>query len=326
MGTIPNIIHKRILEKKKKYEELVKSLSRDQVKKIEKRMEVEFVYNSNKIEGSTLTRGETLLVLQGITVGHKPLSSIISKSLDDIQAASNHPDAMTLVKKLAFDKAHKITEAEIKSIHRLVMKGIISNAGKYRSGDIAVTGAGFTPPPFYEIPKLMKNLVTLINENPDELTPIELATQVHYDLAWIHPFSDGNGRMARLVLNFILLRNRYPFTIVRDVDRKTYLRTLRHMDTEGEIEQFTTYIARCVEQTLDVYLQEDEKQELLSLNELAKGTPYTADYLSLLARKGRIDAIKQGKTWKTTKSVISTYMSQQQEIHNKKGMRVSKIV
>ncbi|MGI0065152.1 MAG: Fic family protein, partial [Nitrosotalea sp.] len=315
---IPNIIHKRILEKKKKFKGLLGSLSKDKIKKIEKQMEIEFVYNSNKIEGSALTRGETILVLQGITVGHKPLSSVIPKSLDDIQAASNHPDAMTLIKKLAFGKTHKITEVEIKSIHRLIMKGIISNAGQYRSEDISVTGAGFTPPPSYEIPKLMKNLVTLTNENPDELTPIELATQVHYDLAWIHPFSDGNGRIARLLLNFILLRNKYPFTVVRDVDRKTYLRTLRHMDMEGEIEQFTTYIARCVEQTLDVYLQ-DEKQELLSLSKLAKGTPYTADYLSLLARKGRIDAIKQGKIWKTTRKVISTYVAQQQKTHDKRA-------
>jgi Fic family protein len=322
MGIIPNIIYKRILEKKKKFEALLENLSKDKIKEIEKKMEIEFVYNSNKIEGSTLTRGETALVLQGITVGHKPLSSVIPKSLDDIAAASNHPDAMTLVKKLAFDKTHKITEVQIKSVHRIIMKGIISNSGKYRSEDISVTGASFTPPPPYEIPKLMKNLMTLINKNPDELTPIELAAQTHYDLAWIHPFSDGNGRMTRLLLNFILLRNMYPFTIIQDVDRKTYLRALRHMDTEGEMEQFTIHIARCVEQTLDVYLQ-DKKQELFSLSQLAKGTPYTAEYLSLLARKGRIDAIKYGKTWKTTRDIISAYVSQQQKTHNKKGARVA---
>lgn len=304
-------IHKRIIDKKKRYEHLVKTLSQKKIKDIEKRMEIEFVYNSNKMEGSTLTRGETSLVLQGVTVGHKPLSSIISKSLDDIQAAGNHPKAMNLIRKLAFDKTYKITEGNIKSIHGMIMNGIISDAGQYRTDERIVRGAGFTPPPPYEIRPSMKKLIGLINNNPDELTPIELASQVHYDFAWIHPFSDGNGRMARLLLNFVLLRNRYPFTVIQDVERKTYLHTLRRMDVEGDIDPFTMYVARCVEQTLDLFLQENEKQELLPLSELAIGTPHSADYWSLLARKGRIDAIKKGKTWLTTKKVISSYVAQQ---------------
>lgn len=311
--TISKIIHKRILDKKKNYEHLVRTLSKNKIKDIEKRMEVEFVYNSNKIEGNTLTRGETGLVLQGITVGRKPLSSIIPKSLDDIQAAGNHPDTMNLIRKLAFDKTYKITEKDIRSIHGLLMKGIIHDAGQYRSDDRIVRGAGFTPPPPYEIKSHITKLVDLINNNHDELTPIDLAAQVHYDLAWIHPFSDGNGRMARLLLNFILLRNGYPFTVVQAVERKTYLRTLRHMDTQAEIEPFIMYVTRCVEQTLDMFLHEDEKQELLPLSKLAKGTPYSADYLSLLARKGRIDAIKKGKTWMTTRKVISSYVYQQEK-------------
>jgi Fic family protein len=311
--SIPKIIHKRILDKKKRYEEMIKTLTKNRIKDIEKRMEVEFVYNSNKIEGNTLTHGETGLVLQGVTVGRKPLSSIIPKSLDDIQAAGNHPDAINLIRKLAFDKTYNITEKDIKLIHGPLMKGIISDAGQYRSDDRVVRGAGFTPPPPFEIKSHITKLVDLINNNPDELTPIELAAQVHYDLAWIHPFSDGNGRMARLLLNFILLRRRYPFTVVQAVERKTYLRTLRHMDTQAEIEPFTMYVARCVEQTLDMFLHEDEKLELLPLSKLSKGTPYSADYLSLLARKGRIDAIKKGKTWLTTRKVISSYVSQQEK-------------
>lgn len=311
-GRIPKIIHARILDKKKKYESLVKTLSSKKITEIKRRMEIEFVYNSNKIEGSTLTRGETSLVLQGVTVGRKPLSSIIPKSLDDIQAAGNHPRAMDLIRKLAFNKTYKITEKDVKSIHSIIMKNIISDAGNYRTEDLIVTGAGFTPPPPFEIETLMKNMIHMINDNPDELTPIELAAQAHYDLAWIHPFSDGNGRMARLVLNLVLLKNGYPFTVIQAVERKTYLRTLRHMDTEAEIGPFTLYVARCVEQTLDTIIGGYTNPELLSLGDLAKGTPYSADYLSLLARKGRIDAIKKGKTWMTTRKIIENYVSQQQ--------------
>ncbi|MDE1725547.1 MAG: Fic family protein, partial [Thaumarchaeota archaeon] len=250
---------------------------------------------------------------QGITVGGKPLSGVISKSLDDIKAASNHPDAMSLIRRLGFDKTCIITEKNIKAIHGLVMKGIISDAGNYRSSDLIVRGAGFTPPPPHEISNFMVSLVDLINNNPDELTPIELAAQVHYDLSWIHPFSDGNGRVARLLLNFVLLRHGYPFTIIQAVERNTYLRTLRHMDTTAEIEPFVIYVARCVEQTLDVIIGEEQDVVLLPLGKLARGTPYSADYLGLLARKGRIDAVKKGKTWMTSKKVIKSYVEQQKK-------------
>ena len=103
------------------------------------------------------------------------------------------------------------------------MKGVIASAGKYRDYDLEVKGAGFTPPPFYEIPENMKEFIEMLNNNPDELRPIEFATQVHYDFVWIHPFEDGNGRMARLLLNLVLVRNGYPFAVIRSVDKNKIL-------------------------------------------------------------------------------------------------------
>src|SRR5579875_2690136 len=288
---MPWALHERIVEKKARYGRLRTGMSRKALGDLMGRMEAEFVYNSNKIEGSTLTRGETDLVLQGVTVGRRPLSGIISKSLDDIRAAGNHPGAMDLIRRLAFDASHRISEREIRSVHGLLMRGIVPDAGAYRTDDRAVRGAEFVPPPPYEVGPMMKKLADFVNCNPDELTPVELAAQAHYDLAWIHPFSDGNGRTARLVMNFILLRNGYPFTIVRDVERKTYLGALRRMDTEGDIEPFTTYVARCVEQTLDMFLQETGRPDLLPL--------------------GRIDAVKKGKTWMSTRKIIAAYVAQQ---------------
>ncbi|MCY4491088.1 MAG: Fic family protein [Thaumarchaeota archaeon] len=188
---------------------------------IHERMHVDFVYNSNKMEGSTLTRGETELILRGITVGKKSIPNTLSgRYLGGILVAQNHSDAIELVKKIAFDKTSYITEKNIKDIHGIVMKGVIASAGEYRNYDLKVMGAGFTPPPFYNISENMKEFVEMLNKNPDELLPIELAAQVHYDFVWIHPFEDGNGRMSRLLLNLVLVRNGYPFAVIQSVDKK----------------------------------------------------------------------------------------------------------
>lgn len=312
--SIPDLIHDRILEKKRKLGTIGK-LGSKKIKKIEERMQVDFVYNSNKIEGSTLSRGETELILRGITIGKKSIpEALAGKEIGHVFAVQNHPLAIDLVKKIAFNKTYKVTEKDIKTLHKTAMGRIIASAGSYRDHDLTVRGAGFTPSPFYEISKHMKELVHLINNNPDELRPIEHAAQVHYDFAWIHPFEDGNGRIARLLMNLLLVRNSYPFTVIKNVDRKKYLRTLKEMDTEGNFEPFLIFVARSVEQTLDTYLSALEskgKSKFLPLSVLAKGTPHSADYWSLLARKGRIDAIKEGKTWKTTKHIIKMYLEEQ---------------
>jgi Fic family protein len=197
----------------------------------------------------------------------------------------------------------------------MTMNRIIATAGRYREhDDLAVRGSGFTPTLFYDISKHMKELVHLVNNNPDELRPIERAAQIHYDFAWIHPFEDGNGRIARLLMNLLLVRNDYPFTVIKQVEKSKYLRTLKEMDVEGNFEPFLIFIARSVEQTLDTYLaalESKKSSKFLPLSILAKGTPHFADYWSLLARKGRIDAIKEGKTWKTTKQVITAYLAEQ---------------
>ena len=318
---IPALIHDRIVDKKRKLQSLGK-LTPEKIEQIRQRMQVDFVFNSNKIEGSTLSRGETELILRGITAGKKSIPEALSgKDLEDILVAQNHSEAISLVRKIAFDNTYHITEKDIKKIHEIVMKGVIASAGKYRDYDLEVKGAGFTPPPFYEISENMKEFIEMLNNNPDELRPIEFAAQVHYDFVWIHPFEDGNGRMARLLLNLFLVRNGYPFAVIRSVDKKKYLRTLRQMDVEREFESFLIYIARCVEQTLDLYLTADSKkpkEKLRSLSELAKNTSHSADYWSLLARKGRIDAVKEGKTWKTSRKIIEAYLEEQEKKKKKK--------
>lgn len=308
LATLLRDLHRRILEKR---DRLVKSrLSSDVIRDLEERMQVEFVYNSNSIEGVTLSRGETELAIRGITVH--------GKSITDVLAAQNHPHAIGLVKELALG-SKKLAEQDMLDIHRAIMSGIISTAGEYRRHDVHIVGASFTPPPPYQIQEEMKQLVEFINENTAELRPVELAAHAHYYLAWIHPFDDGNGRMARLLMNLILLRNRYPFAVIKKVDRKKYLDALDAVSGKGDFEPFLIYIARCVEQTLDLYLNAIEKgrtkEKLRTLSELAKGTPYSAEYLSLQARKGVLDAVKVGRVWMSTKKTIETYIKE----HGRKG-------
>ena len=304
LGTLSDKLHKRILEKKRQLESKGK-LSKELIKRIENRMQIEFVYNTNKIEGSTLTRGETELVLRGITVNNR--------SIADVLVAKHHPDALNYIKELSLNPHREITESDIQDIHMMIMTGVVEDAGKYRQVDVTVEGAGFTPPSPYQIHQHMRELVEFINKNPYELRPIELAAHAHYYLSWIHPFSDGNGRIARLLMNFILISNGYRFTVIRKVDRKKYLEGLRLADN-GYFEHFLTFVARCEEQTLDLYLVEignkGKREKLLSLSELSKNTPYSDEYLGLLARKGDIDAIKVGRIWKSTRKTIDTYMAE----------------
>jgi cell filamentation protein, protein adenylyltransferase len=306
---LDDVIHRRIVNKKRELESMGK-LTTDHLDKIEKAIEVEYVYHTNSIEGNTLTLGETKQVLNGMTISNKPLS--------DIQEIKNNPDAIKLVKHLAFSPKENIRQQDILTLHGISMYKVMEDAGKYRQDDyIKVEGADFTPSFWYEIDKDMNDLMQFINENPDGLSPIELAAHTHYFFVLIHPFQDGNGRIARLLTNFILLRNHYPFVVFKNVDRNQYLRTLRKAN-KGYFEPFLLYTAGILEQSLDTYLsaikgdRKEDTERFLPLSTLAKNTPYDANYLRVLANRRVIDAVKKGKTWFTTRKVLDSYIQQHQ--------------
>jgi len=294
-------IYARILSKKKALDSL-RPLPPQLVKKLQEQMQIEFTYNSNAIEGNTLTLRETQLIIQeGITVR--------GKSLREHLEAKNHPDAINYVEKLAQNQT-TITQDDILKIHALLMRGIDDqNAGKYRTGQVRVAGATFMPPPAEKIQTMTNELLQTLSQNPDELTPIELAAYFQHKLVYIHPFIDGNGRTARLLMNIILMRNGYPFTVLLKVDRPKYLRTLNEAD-HGNLTPFANFIANSVERSLDIYLLAFEKEaEILTLAEASKLTPYTQEYLSLLARKGTIGAFKLQRNWVITKKALNEYLS-----------------
>jgi Fic family protein len=297
--------HRRIVNKKRELESMGK-LTDENLNKIAKAVEIEYVYNTNSMEGNTLTIGETRLVLNGMTISGKPLT--------DIQEIKNNPTAINIIKDLAFNRTAPFRQQEILALHGISMYKVMEDAGKYRQDDrTKVQGAEFIPTHWYEIESDMNELMQFTNENPDGLSPIELAAHTHYWFTYIHPFSDGNGRIARLLINFILLRNHYPFIVFKKVDRNQYIRTLRKAN-DGYFEPFLIYTAGVLEQSLDTYLHalkgDTKKEKLLPLTVLAKNTPYSADYLRGLVNRHSIDAVKKGKTWMSTKKTINSYVMQ----------------
>jgi Fic family protein len=261
---------------------------------------IEYTYNSNAIEGNTLTLRETRLVIEeGITVG--------GKSLMETLEAKNHPEAIEFVEGLVETRS-ELTEDVILQVHKLIMSNVVEDAGHYRTMGVRITGASFMPPPSLEVRPTMNELLKWLRENPDEHTPIELAAVFHHRFVQIHPFLEGNGRTARLLMNAILMKNGYPFiAIVSNLDRPKYLKTLMEADL-GNNTAFVNFIARCVERTLDMYLDALEEPEILTLAEASKITPYSQEYLSLLARKGVLGASKRGRNWVVSKQELDRYL------------------
>jgi Fic family protein len=154
----------------------------------------------------------------------------------------------------------------------------------------------------------MNELLKWLKNNPDEHTPIELAAVFHHSFVQIHPFIEGNGRTARLLMNAILMRDGYPFiAIVPKQDRPKYLKALLEADL-GNLSAFVNFIAQCVEAALDMYLNSVEEPETLTLAEASRIAPYSQEYLSLLARKGILGAHKQGRNWVITKRDLDKYL------------------
>ena len=299
MSLVNERIHRRIIEKKKRLDEH-RPLSPAMVAKLKDELMIEYTYDSNAIEGNTLTLRETRLVIEeGITVGGKPLR--------DHLGARNHPEAIRYIEGLV-EGGREIDEATVLRLHGLILRGIAPDAGEYRTSGVRIAGATFQPPPNREVRAMTLDLLGWLEENPEELTPIELAAVFHHRFVSIHPFAEGNGRTARLLMNAVLMRHGYSFIAnITYRDRGKYLRALSEAD-QGNPAPFVNLVARSVEHALDIYLRVVEEPEVLSLREASRQTPYSQEYLSLLARRGAIGAFKKGRNWYITKRDLERYL------------------
>jgi Fic family protein len=306
---IDPILFKRIKEKKKSLDSL-RPFPPQALKKLKEQFAIEMTYHSNAIEGNTLTMRETQLIIQdGLTVA--------GKSLREHLEVINHKEAIDFLENLATKREAIITENLIRQIHFLVLTKINEKeAGKYRSVQVRITGTNYVPPQAFEVAILMKDFVKWLKKNWRKINPIELSALAHFKLVHIHPFIDGNGRTARLLMNFILIQKGYPPAVILKTDRKKYYQVLDQAH-KGNLAPLVNFVARSVERSLNLYLQafeikttkkEAKNKQFISLAEAAKGTPYSQEYLSLLARRGKIEAFKLGRNWLTTREAIERYI------------------
>ncbi len=278
----------------------LRPLPADAVKRLHEELRLLHTYHSNAIEGNTLTLSETRLVLEeGITIG--------GKSLREHLEATNNAKAFDLMEDIA-KKRKAIDHVIIQRIHEAVTAGILEEAGKYRTKNVRITGATKAPPDWSKVVKLMDELIEKITKS--KKNPVETSAFLHHRFVEIHPFIDGNGRVARLLTNLYLIAQGYPPIVLKTEDRGKYYRFLREADA-GNLAPFTNFIAKAVDESLTTYLSIfGGTDELLPLKELAKETPYSQEYLSLRARQGVLDAVKIGKIWYSSKRAIEQYLSE----------------
>ena len=205
-----------------------------------------FTYSSNALEGNSLTESETKVIIEdGLTIG--------GKTIREHSEVLGHSDAYTFLNTLA--KNSIITESNILELHRLFYFRIDDKkAGRYRKQQVYISGTDYLPPKYNDIPGLMKDFISSISEVKETLHPVTLAAKLHERIATIHPFIDGNGRTARLVMNLSLIQDGYPIIIIPPILRNDYITSIRLANT-GDTEPFFNFISNVEYESSKDYLR-----------------------------------------------------------------------
>ena len=235
----------RITEKKKKLDSY-RPLPSALLNNLEEWYKIELTYTSNAIEGNTLSRSETALVVgKGITIGGKTIREHLE--------AINHADAFDYIKGFVGKKKNEINLRDILLLHSLILKRIDDkHAGVIRKVFASIAGSDSKLPDPIKVPQLMDEFVDWLHTVQDH--PATIAADAHHRLVSIHPFVDGNGRSARLLMNLLLMQEGYPPAIIKNDNRKKYFAALEHAHTTGDMAQFRYFIYTAIEASLDDYL------------------------------------------------------------------------
>ncbi|HWR63765.1 MAG TPA: Fic family protein [Candidatus Thermoplasmatota archaeon] len=294
---IDESLFKKIDEKKHRLDKL-RPLPKAAVKKLLEDIRLRHTYHSDAIEGNTLTLQETKLVLeQGITIGGKQLKDHIE--------ARNDADAFDFMLQLV-QKKISFSQEIIQQIHDIVTKGLAKDSGKYRTGNVRITGSSITPPSYNKIVPFMDNYIEIIQDL--SIHPLKKAAIIHHELLRIHPFFDGNGRVARLVTNLFFMQEGYPPIVLKQEQRKTYYHVL-HQGDNGNLSPFAMFLAKAMNEALQFYLSVFiDEEHLIPLKELAEHSPYSQEYLSLRARQGKLDAVKLEEIWYSSNRALKEYI------------------
>lgn len=268
--------------------QLLQPLKESDQTRLDQKFMLEFNYNSNHIEGNTLTYGQTEMLL----MFGKVVESANMKDLEEMKASNV---GLKMIKEMALDKEQPLTEYFIRTLHQTLLRedytvyrqlpdgtntSYVVHAGQYKTRPnsvITATGERFEYASPEETPALMTDLIQWYNEAEakGDLSPIELASLFHYRYIRIHPFEDGNGRVSRLLVNYILYRHGYPMIVVKSADKDNYLTTLNLCDmmvgpvpsdgAHAEIEQitpFVEYLSKCLESALNISIKAAKSENI----------------------------------------------------------------
>lgn len=217
--------------------------------KIKQALELEYTFESNRIEGNTMTLRETDMVInEGLTIS--------GKSMREHLEAINHQEAIGFIKDL-MQKNNALNERDLLSIHNLILRGIIpEDAGRYRKVQVMIQGSTHMPPQPLLVAQEMEEYFIWYEINKNKLHPIILAAEMHERLVTIHPFIDGNGRTSRLVMNLILMQKGYLIANIKGdyENRMQYYQSLEKAQTKKDKEDFLLFIAQIEKESLERYI------------------------------------------------------------------------
>lgn len=274
---------KKILDKHRPFDAAL-------VKNLEEWFRIELTYTSNAIEGNTLSRAETALVVEkGLTIG--------GKSITEHLEATNHAAALDFVKEQIKRKPSELKEKDVLKIHEIILSRINKeDAGLYPRVPVRISGSAVVLPNPKKVKDLMDEFFLWLKKET-KLHAVELAAEAHYRFVTIHPFIDGNGRTGRLLMNMILMMKGFPPAIIRKNDRLAYIKSLEKpqlVNGEGDSKNdYFKLIAAAVDRSLNIYLkaiegksEEPENEKLLKIGELAKATNQTVPTIRHWTKEG----------------------------------------
>ncbi len=243
----PNLA--KLINRKLRELDALRPLQPETLASLREKLTVDLAYNSNAIEGNTLTLGETkLVVLDGITVGGHPIREIFE--------ARNHKEALDLVYKIA-ERKNLIRERDVLALHGAITHDTLpeERSGVYRLGNVMITGSKHKPPDWKDAPEMMQKIVyPELNSQTKGAAAVESAAKIHYWTVNIHPFADGNGRLARLLMNFRLIRGGLPPAVTLVRERAKYYGVLEHGHLKKDLSPFANFVGRDVLRALDLWL------------------------------------------------------------------------
>ena len=269
--------------------------------RIWKRMSALNTWGTNAIEGSTLTREETeKLVIDGTSIKGRSISEVLETVQHD-----------RVFRSLPGMVRREISLEMILHMHEQVFFGILPDAGQWRRVNVRIRGASFSPPRMEKVVREMERWATEYRERDIKGgDTFELAASTHFDFEKIHPFSDGNGRIGRLLLNLHFLKRNWPPVHVLPEHRKQYLDGLNRADAEGDLSSLIKLLEKLMGGSLLGLLDEvgTAEDELVTLAEAAENSPYSVKYLGLRCKQGMLPAVRSKRNkWLVSRRVLRLY-------------------